>query len=177
MKRKLKVDLGELEIALQTDNYEVPHYLDLETGEIILVMREYASQLDEIYDVIHDEAGERSVSLEAYLEEASYHDWEKEMLLLADEVEQGYQERYIPVEKDDRHADYRDMERFIEAVEDDALRERLWRAIQGRGAFRYFKDVLYDYPEARQAWFEFRDARRQRRAEEWLRARGIELIC
>lgn len=177
MTRRLAVDLGELELALQTDSYELRHYLDLDTGEIVLVMSEFASELERIYEEIYDEDGERAVSLEAYLEEEwAGYDWQKEMILLADQVQQGYHTRYIPVEKDDPHGDYRDMERFIQTLEDDELRQRLWRAIKGRGAFRMFKDVLYDYPEVRERWFDFRNARQRQRAESWLRSRDIEPV-
>jgi hypothetical protein len=176
MKRRLSVDLEELEMALQTDSYEMRHYLDLETGEILLIMDESSRELERIYGDIYDEEGNRTVTLEAYLEERDDPDWQKERLLDADRVEQGYRTRYIRIEKDDPHADYTDMERFIPTVDDAALRERLWRAIHGRGAFRYFKDVLYDYPDVRQDWFEFRNARRRQRVEDWLERRDIEPI-
>src|ERR671923_2359040 len=46
--------------------------------------------------------------------------------------------------------------------------------IEGRRAFRRFKDALLDYPELRRAWFQFHDARSERRAIEWLL--GNELV-
>lgn len=152
------------------------HYLDLETGEIILVMDEISSKLDMIYGQIYDEEGGRVASLEAYLEGEDIHDWQKGALLDADRVEQGYGERYIRVEWDNPYGDYNDMERFIRTVEDPELRERLWRAIDGRGAFRYFKDVVGEHPQVRERWFEFKDARRRQRTEAWLEAHDIELI-
>jgi hypothetical protein len=33
------------------------------------------------------------------------------------------------------------MERFIGTVENAEAAEQLWRAIKGKGAFRYFKDT------------------------------------
>src|SRR5207302_11230480 len=44
----------------------------------------------------------------------------------------------------------------------------LSRAIEGRGAFRRFKDTLFECPELREAWFRFHDVRLRRRAIEWL---------
>jgi Uncharacterised protein family (UPF0158) len=42
---------------------------------------------------------------------------------------------------------------------------RLARAIQGKGAFRRFKDERHDeHPDLLSAWYAFRDARAQRRA-------------
>lgn len=63
---------------------------------------------------------------------------------------------------------YGDMEDFIEGVTDRRVADLLSRAITGRGAFRRFKDTLFEFPELRQAWFSFRDARMQRRAIEFL---------
>src|SRR5919202_1231836 len=49
----------------------------------------------------------------------------------------------------------------------------LERAIAGRGAFRRFKDTLFEFPELRDAWFRFRDTRMQRRAIEFLVDQGL----
>lgn len=69
-------------------------------------------------------------------------------------------------------AAYGDMADFVDRVADARTRERLARAIKGRGAFRRFRDVLDELPEERQAWFAFRDARMERRALEWLAEHG-----
>jgi hypothetical protein len=88
--------------------------------------------------------------------------------------EQGFGTRYLRVERGDPYGDYRDMERFVGTVEEDRLRERLWDAIQGRGAFRRFKDLLARHPQVEEAWFEFRDARLQKRVANWLAYHNIE---
>lgn len=64
---------------------------------------------------------------------------------------------------------YRDMADFAEGISDERAGRRLGRAIQGKGAFRRFKDELYEeYPELVQVWSAFRDTRARRRAVEWL---------
>jgi Uncharacterised protein family (UPF0158) len=68
---------------------------------------------------------------------------------------------------------YGDMEDFAARVREPRTRDLLERAIAGRGAFRRFKDTLLDYPELRQAWFAFHDARWERRAVEWLAERDL----
>jgi Uncharacterised protein family (UPF0158) len=68
---------------------------------------------------------------------------------------------------------YGDMEDFVAQVRDPRARGMLERAINGRGAFRRFKDTLFDYPELRRAWFEFHDIRGEQRAIEWLAERGM----
>src|SRR3989442_8348501 len=64
---------------------------------------------------------------------------------------------------------YGDLEDFIARVRQPRAREMLSRAIAGRGAFRRFKDTLFEFPDLREAWFRFHDARTERRAIEWLR--------
>jgi hypothetical protein len=170
------VDLDELAIALDTDFSELHQYLDLETGRIIPIMQEISWEMEEIYEEIYDEDGNRVITLEDYLQRRDDPDWQKEMMLEADRVEQGYGTRYIRVERDDPYGDYRDMERFIGTVEDARLQERLWNAIRGRGAFRRFKDLLARHPQVEEAWFEFKDARLQKRVANWLAYHEIEPV-
>jgi predicted nucleotidyltransferase len=68
---------------------------------------------------------------------------------------------------------YEDMEDFIEQLSDRRARDLLQQAIEGRGAFRRFKDRLFEFPDLRQDWFTFRDARARRRAVEWLHERAL----
>jgi hypothetical protein len=64
---------------------------------------------------------------------------------------------------------YQDMADFAEAVSDERAGRRLFRAIDGKGAFRRFRTEIHEeYPELLPAWYAFRDARAARRAVEWL---------
>jgi hypothetical protein len=64
---------------------------------------------------------------------------------------------------------YQDMADFVDLVSDDSAARRLARAINGRGAFRRFKDELHEeYPHLLPAWNAFRDTRAARRAVAWL---------
>jgi hypothetical protein len=55
--------------------------------------------------------------------------------------------RYIPIPQEDPKEAYNDMPLFIETLKDENLKEKLYIAIKGPGAFRRFKDVLLDYPD------------------------------
>ena len=68
---------------------------------------------------------------------------------------------------------YVDMARFVDLVGPRRPRELLSRAIQGRGAFRQFKDTLLDFPDLRVEWFSFHDRLQRRRAIEWLADTGL----
>jgi hypothetical protein len=64
---------------------------------------------------------------------------------------------------------YQDMADFAERISDERAGRRLARAIQGKGAFRRFKDELHEeYPDLLPLWYRFRDVRAKRRAVEWL---------
>lgn len=64
---------------------------------------------------------------------------------------------------------YQDMADFADGITDERAGHRLARAIQGKGAFRRFKDELHEkYPDLLPAWYAFRDTRARRRAVQWL---------
>jgi hypothetical protein len=64
---------------------------------------------------------------------------------------------------------YQDMADFTDLVSDDRASRRLARAINGRGAFRRFKDELNEeYPHLLQPWYDFCNTRAARRAVKWL---------
>jgi hypothetical protein len=174
MRRRIRVDLAELETALDYDSHEMRHYLDLESGEILVVTAEIAHALEEIYDHLVDRKGRRILALEDYLRRSRIPRWQKAMLLQADRIEWGYGERYIRV-RGGTPVDERDaMRRFLLAEPDPLLREELWAALQEPGAYRRFKEILARHPWAQDAWFEFQDAERRQRVISWLAARGLE---
>src|SRR5690606_14073320 len=80
---------------------------------------------------------------------------------------------YLRVDPVSSREQYRWMERFIATVEDPELRDKLVRSIDGKGAFRRFKDVLMAYPVDRERWFAFRSERLRACMEAWLNAHGI----
>ncbi|QQR89485.1 MAG: hypothetical protein IPJ88_14975 [Myxococcales bacterium] len=83
---------------------------------------------------------------------------------------------YQRIEAVSSREQYRWMERFNESVLDDDLRRRLNGAIDGKGAFRRFKDLLMNFTEERERWFTFRSERLRQCMEAWLATHGIEAI-
>ena len=140
-KKTLKVNLDELCSAMEDSSYENNYYLDLKTGEILLIS-----------DYMDDEETE---NLRASIEE-DYRSYER-----------------IP--RVESYEGYDDMEDFITTVKDEHLAELLEVAINGKGAFRRFKDVLANYPEENDRWFCFKDERMEQRALEWLDDIGVTI--
>lgn len=173
--RQLKIDLSELEVAFDSGSEMISYYLDLETGEVITVSDEERSLLESIYEPYYDEQTQ-TVDWEAAFQEEHVPDWQRERLQDADRIEAGFGSRFIAIPSEASHEGYRDMEAFIATVRSRRLQERLERAISGRGAFRYFKDVLLDYPAERERWFQFKRERLQQRMLDWLESQGITPI-
>jgi len=84
--------------------------------------------------------------------------------------------RYLRIDPVSSREQYRWMERFIATAEDEELRRRLNIAIDGKGAFRRFKDALVSHPVDRERWFAFRSERLRSCMESWLTAHGIHSV-
>ena len=80
---------------------------------------------------------------------------------------------YMRIEPVSSREQYRWMERFIPMVDEGELRDQLTAAIDGKGAFRRFKDVLMTYGSDRERWFAFRSERLRVFMEAWLGAHGL----
>ena len=69
---------------------------------------------------------------------------------------------------------YQDMADFTDGISDRAAGRRLSQSLQGKGAFRRFKNQIYElHPELISAWHALRDARARLRAVEWLVDQGL----
>lgn len=95
--------------------------------------------------------------------------------LSEEEVDAGLaQGHLIPIEPLPSSVEYGWMVEFAESVAERRLRELLEVALDGRGAFRRFKDVLLGYPAERERWFAVRDRRLREAMLEWLADHEIE---
>lgn len=81
-------------------------------------------------------------------------------------------QRWLWVECEGSRTGYHDMELFIANLEDPDRADLLGIAIEGRGAFRRFKDVLSRWPGLLERWFAFSEDRQRGRARAWLAAGG-----
>ena len=91
------------------------------------------------------------------------------------QIEEGG-DRYIAIPYQGSDAGYRDMMEFINSVHDNRVRALLDVAINGKGAFRRFKDVLREHPQERERWFEFQKQCALHRIRSWLDSEDIEPV-
>ncbi|SFO49323.1 Uncharacterised protein family (UPF0158) [Pseudonocardia ammonioxydans] len=157
---------GDLELADQLE-------ARLGTGPIP-VLRPLAVDLDQLADILEGDpmTGGGRVDLR------SGEVWPQPAIEYALEVgeedeDDGDAPWWLPVDSEGSRAGYRDMCEFITTtVPDEDRRDRLEIAIQGRGAFRRFKDVLARWPGELERWFGFSEERQRGRARAWLADAG-----
>src|SRR5437763_12764031 len=80
---------------------------------------------------------------------------------------------FLRVEPASSREQYRWMEKFVGSVTDEPLRERLIISVDGKGAFRRFKDVLLAYPAERERWFSYRAELLHWHMQQWLESHDI----
>jgi hypothetical protein len=120
---KLSVLIEALEFGSDDSDYDVR--IDLKDGCVVCVDRSVLAALEE-----GDEESLKDLP-----------EWQKHEVELARSMLGDSGERFVHgPSKFDFH-EYRQMERFIQTVENADAAEQLWRAIKGKGAFRYFKDT------------------------------------
>jgi len=85
-------------------------------------------------------------------------------------------ERFVMFPEQDSRCGYDDMVDFVNNLTNKELQDKLAIALNGRGAFRRFKDVLLDYSKERESWFAFEEKRKRERFEEWLENEEIEVV-
>jgi GAF domain-containing protein len=105
----------------------------------------------------------------------SYYDCDEDEIEAAAAILEDTKNRFraLPAQFDVH--EYQIMEGFCGSVESQAVSARLSRAIQGRGAFRRFKDAVLDLGIAEQ-WYEFRDEALKQIAIDWCESQQIAFM-
>lgn len=91
---------------------------------------------------------------------------------LMEELSEGFVEDFIPLPGQYKINEYRMMECFIYELPAGRKQDILEQAIRGRGAFRRFKDRLFDLG-MEDKWYQYRDACYEKIAREWCEKYGI----
>jgi hypothetical protein len=151
--------LSELIEALEFDSEESVSFVDLQNGGVVTVDRSLLSALEE-----GDEASLTDVPA-----------WQESELEIARAIIADSGERFVDApDKFDFH-EYRHLERFIVMVEDAGAAEQLWRAIKGKGAFRYFKDTAHRLGLLEQ-WYQYRADALKEYVTDWAEARSVPFL-
>lgn len=105
-----------------------------------------------------------------YLSEDSW-DWDEEDKEIAELIDVEWN-RFIRLPGKYEIHEYRMMEEFIDELGNQKLQSELYRAIQGRGAFRRFKDKIR-YEGIEQQWYDFQSNSHREFALRWCEENNI----
>jgi hypothetical protein len=151
-----RAKLSDLIEGLEFDSPERRTYFDRQTGQTVTVERTFLGAFE-------DGDEERF---------ADVPDWQKDEVEVARAIADDDGQRFIHAPAPQEFHEYRHMERFIGSLSDPQAADQLWRAIKGRGAFRYFKDTLYRLGPQDQ-WYQYRDEARKRFVIAWAEANNV----
>ena len=69
--------------------------------------------------------------------------------------------------------EYKDMVNFVETIQNDSVKNKLYKSLTVKGAFRRFKNEII-YQGVREKWFEYRSNCLKEKAIDWLEYHNIE---
>jgi hypothetical protein len=149
---KLQSIIEELEMQFE----ESRTFLNIETGEIILVTSEElrAAEEEEPFDHLPD--------------------WQEEDRKVAIDVIENF-ENYKELPTKYEVNEYEIMEDYCITISDQVKRDALLKAIKGKRAFRRFKDKIIDF-DIEEQWYSFRDERYKEIAIEWCQDNNVNYI-
>lgn len=150
------VKLMDLTDGLDIASEEMSVWLDRQTGRVIWVESETMDVVESAEDVPATDG----------MSEMEKAQWEAARGIAAGD------ERYVALPTKFDFHEYRHMERFIGTVKDAGQADELWRAIKGRGAFRYFKDTAGRL-RLLEDWYRFRDEAMNRIMLDWAETNGV----
>ena len=150
---RLKVKLSDIIEGFDflSDNLDV--YLNMKTGEVVYVEDEWYSLVDGDKDL--DELPE----------------WQQECVEITEEV--MYEDYYEPFPTKYEIDEYGMMESFSYSMK-EKIKNKLLRAINGRGAFRRFEDEVFEL-DIREDWFNYREEKLKAFAIKWSQALDFEI--
>jgi hypothetical protein len=149
----VRVKLSDIIDGLESQSDRLTSYLNKKTGEIITVTE------DEFMLAESDEPTD------------DLSEWEQESREKVREIQDS--DDYIALPSQFDIHEHSIMERFCRTIEDDKIRNEMYRAIQGRGAFRYFKDNIHRFNIV-EDWYEYRAEAFKQIAIDWCQAYRIE---
>jgi Uncharacterised protein family (UPF0158) len=142
----------------------------IDIDSIVQVMNSTGHGMEGLYGYVDRETGEVFTGASEYpIEEIPFDE--------DGEIPEELVDRYLPIPNLGSRDGYQDMVNFIATVTDEKLRDLLGVAIEGKGAFGRFKDVLRrsEYQSQQEAWFAFGERAEKERVVKWLAKEGFSV--
>ncbi len=174
--KKLNVDFDEIQSAMEDISREAfDYFLDLSTGEVIILSEEIMQKvLDTLEEHFEDDIGEyEEVEFD---EEYSIPEWMEGEIEIVLEIFIEEKDRYTRIPERNSSRGFSAMREFAEGLKDGELREELLHILDGKGAFRRFKNALEPFPVERKMWYRFNAMAARTEITEWLRTLDIDPV-
>ena len=150
---KAKVNLEDVLEAIEIRTRESNYFYNKNTGEIHYITDDELREAEDDIDI------------------SEYPDWQQESIKTAIDILST--DGYIKLPDDYEIDDYEIMEDFCYSIENKEIRTEMINAIDGNGAFRKFKDKIYEYDLA-DDWYDYQDKRFREIAIDWCERHDIE---
>jgi hypothetical protein len=141
------IQLRAIVDALELQSDEMRAYLNRQTGEVVTVSKEELNAVEEGGEI------------------EDFPAWQQENIRIANDIWET--DHYVQLPNQFEIHEWSIMRNFCDTVEDARLRDELLRNVHGKGAFRHFKDSVYQHGIEKQ-WFHFRTEALGQIAINWL---------
>lgn len=160
----MKISFDELDEAFLFSGDEASYWLDKATGRVLLIGSETKQFLED----------------EGYFEDDEREAVRRILTLLGEiesdeETSEADEARYLEITPPGSDESWKVMRDFVLNVKDERLQAKLENALHGGKPFRKFKDILSDYPQEREQWFQYEAERRREQISEWAQSENIEV--
>ncbi len=173
--KRLKVDLDEIQKAMEDIEREAfDYFLDTDTGDVVILSEDIISKAHTILADSFDEdmADYDEVEFDV---DCTVPEWIEDEVELALDIFIRDKDHYERIPERRSSGGYAAMREFTESLEDSGLKDELQNIIDGKGAFRRFKDALDEYPAEKKRWYGYNARLAQREILEWLRSIGVDI--
>ncbi len=134
-------------------------------GQLELLTEGLTFYLNRLTGVIHGLRDEEADMIEEGNELEDIPDWQRNELPLIREILES--EDWLPLPTQFDIHEWAIMDEFAGSLKDSALRDAVRVAIRGKGAFRIFKNIIYERG-IEQDWYQFKALALEQIAIEWL---------
>ena len=162
------IDFDEIQKAMEDVEREAfDYFFDRVTGEVIILSSDILRRAEHILgEDMDDDMGDYEEIEFDHLRDVP--EWMEDEIELALEIFLDGSARYIRIPERDRTKAFSIMKEFLLQPIPEELRADLQKALEGRGAFRRFKDLLDDYPKERKLWYGFNAHAVREEIGQWL---------
>lgn len=151
------VRLDDVIEALELCSEERNYYFNRITNEVISIGEEEMRVAEDYDDGLED-----------------YPEWQKDEIEAAIDIIENW-DNYLELPTRFEINEYDIMIEFCDSIDNNKVRSLLYEALEGKGAFRRFKDSVITY-NVENKWYNFRDTAFKKIALKWCEENNINVI-